>query len=195
MNTNSLRLIEEVTINSGVWSFLEVAQDTIYLDFINLELGNPKTEEELSLSIRFGDDSFIIFFYNNIWDLEFISDFNHKDQKIETPINLKVKQIRFLDFQYLHQIINKYNKNKPITLIKDFNINNIINDFFLILEFDNLAIAVGANQLNFFTQSEKLDDDSLKELSNQWMRYLLEYKSQRNILKKDPICEKYLKEE
>lgn len=195
MNTNSLRLIEDVTINSGVLSFLEIAQDTIYLDFINVELGNPKTEEEITLSIRFGDNSFIAFFYNDIWDLEFLSDFNHRNQKIETPLNFKVNQIRFLDFEYLRHIIGKYNKNKSITLIRDFNVNNIITDFFLILEFDNMAIAVGANQLNFFTQSEKLDDAILKELSNQWMRYLLEYKSKRNILKKDPICEKYLKEE
>lgn len=195
MNTNSLRLIEDVTINSGVLSFLEIAQDTIYLDFINVELGNPKTEEEITLSIRFGDNSFIAFFYNDIWDLEFLSDFNHRNQKIETPLNFKVNQIRFLDFKYLQHIIGKYNKNKSITLIRDFNVNNIITDFFLILEFDNMAIAVGANQLNFFTQSEKLDDAILKELSNQWMRYLLEYKSKRNILKKDLICEKYLKEE
>lgn len=61
MNTNSLRLIEDITINSGVLSFLEIAQDTIYLDFINVELGNPKTEEEITLSIRFGDNSFIAF--------------------------------------------------------------------------------------------------------------------------------------
>lgn len=195
MNTNSLRLIEDVTINSGVLSFLEIAQDTIYLDFINVELGNPKTEEEITLSIGFGDNSFIAFFYNDIWDLEFLSDFNHRNQKIETPLNFKVNQIRFLDFKYLQHIIGKYNKNKSITLIRDFNVNNIITDFFLILEFDNMAIAVGANQLNFFTQSEKLDDAILKELSNQWMRYLLEYKSKRNILKKDLICEKYLKEE
>lgn len=195
MNTNSLRLIEDVTINSGVLSFLEIAQDTIYLDFINVELGNPKTEEEITLSIRFGDNSFIAFFYNDIWDLEFLSDFNHRNQKIETPLNFKVNQIRFLDFKYLQHIIGKYNKNKSITLIRNFNVNNIITDFFLILEFDNMAIAVGANQLNFFTQSEKLDDAVLKELSNQWMRYLLEYKSKRNILKKDSICEKYLKEE
>lgn len=195
MNTNSLRLIEDVTINSGVLSFLEIAQDTIYLDFINVELGNPKTEEEITLSIRFGDNSFIAFFYNDIWDLEFLSDFNHRNQKIETPLNFKVNQIRFLDFKYLRHIIGKYNKNKSITLIRDFNVNNIITDFFLILEFDNMAIAVGANHLDFFTKSEKLDDDLLKELSNQWMRYLLEYKSKRNILNKDPICEKYLKEE
>lgn len=195
MNINSLRRIEEVIINSGILSFLEIAQDTIYLDFINVELGNPKTEEEFSLSIRFGDNSFIAFFYNNIWDLKFLSEFNHNDQKIETQLNFKVNQIRFLDFPYLHHIIRKYNKNKSVTLIKDFDITNIRNDFFLIMEFDNIAMAVGSNQLDFFTKSEKLDDDILKELSNQWMRYLLEYKSKRNILNKDPICEKYLKEE
>ena len=57
------------------------------------------------------------------------------------------------------------------------------------MEFDELAMVVGANQMDFFSQSEKLDDYTLKELSNQWVRYFLRYQSKRNIINKDSICE------
>lgn len=195
MNTGSLRRIEEVIINSGIWSFLEMAQDTIYLDFINVELGNPKEDEELSLSVRFADDSFIMFFYDNIWDLEFLHDFDHNDLRIDTSLNFKVNRIKFLDFEYLYQISDRYSKSKLISTVEDFDINNIRNDFFLIFEIDNVAIVVGGNQLDFFSKSEKLDDHILRELSNQWMLYFLEYKSQRSILNRDKMCETHLKGE
>lgn len=187
MNINSLRRIEDVITPSGRWDFLEVAKDTIYLDFCNVELGNPKSG--LSLSIRFAQDSFISFFYDNIWDLEFLADFNHKDMMIETSTDFKINKIRFLDFEYLDYIINHYNKNKSISVEDDFDISNIRTDFFLIFETDDVAIVVGGNQLDFFCGSEKIDDYSLKELSNQWMLYFLDYKSKRNILNKDSMCE------
>lgn len=193
MNISSLRRIEEVVINSGVWSFLEIAQDTIYLDFINVELGNPKMDDDLSLSVRFADDSFIMFFYDNIWDLEFLSDFNHNDVRIDVDLDFKVKRFRFLDFEYLHQIMDRYSKSKLISLMDGFDITNIRNDFFLIFEVDGLAVVIGGNQLDFFSKSEKLDGSVLKELSNQWMLYFLEYKSQRSILNRDPMCEIHLK--
>ena len=37
MNSKSLRLIEDVVINSGKWVSLEMAQDSIYLHFIDVE--------------------------------------------------------------------------------------------------------------------------------------------------------------
>ncbi len=194
MNTGSLRRIEEVIINSGIWSFLEISQDTIYLDFINVELGNPKDGGEMSLSVRFADDSFIMFFYNNIWDLEFLHDFDHKNLRIDTSLNFKVNKIKFLDFEYLYQISDRYGKNKLLSTVDDFDINNIRNDFFLIFEIDNVAIVVGGNQLDFFSESEKLDDYILRELSNQWMLYFLEYKSQRSILNRDKMCEIHIRE-
>ncbi|MDO5848731.1 MAG: hypothetical protein Q4P18_04290 [Methanobrevibacter sp.] len=194
MNINSLRRIEEVVVNSGIWSFLEIAQDTIYLDFLNVELGNPKIDDELSLSVRFADNSFIMFFYSNIWDLEFLSDFNHNTLRIDANLDFKIKNFKFLDFEYLHKIVNDYSKSKLITLIEDFDINNLRNDFFLIFEIDEIAVVVGGNQMDFFNKSEKLDDHILKELSNQWMIYFLDYKSQRKMLNKDPMCENHLKE-
>ena len=51
------------------------------------------------------------------------------------------------------------------------------------------CIAVGGNEMDFFFNDLKLDDDSLKELSNQWVLYFLKYRLKRNIIMKDPMCE------
>ena len=72
----------------------------------------------------------------------------------------------------------------------NFDIHNIQNDFFILVETNEIAIVVGANHMDFFTQSERLDDNSLKELSNQWMLYFLNYHLKRNIIK-DKMCENH----
>ena len=64
MNSKSLNLIEEVITSFGMWDSLEIAQDSIYLEFSDVELGNPKYNDSLNLSFRFSDKSFIVFFYN-----------------------------------------------------------------------------------------------------------------------------------
>ena len=68
-------------------------------------------------------------------------------------------------------------------------IHNIRNDFFVLLETEELAIAVGGNKMDFFFNNLKLDSDSLKELSNQRILYFLKYRLKRNIIMKDPMCE------
>ena len=139
MNSKSLNLIEEVVTPFGMWDSLEIAQDSIYLEFSDVELGNPKYNDSLNLSFRFSDKSFIVFFYNNIWDAEFLANFDFK--------------------------------------------NHFINEDFV------LKVVVGGNKMDFFFNNLKLDSDSLKELSNQWVLYFLKYRLKRNIIMKDPMCE------
>ena len=189
LNTNSLRRIEEVIKNSGIWSFLEIAPNSIYLSFENVELGDPNIDDDFLFDVRFADDSFLVFFYNNIWDIEFMSDFDHNNQRIDKELNFKLKNIRFLDFEYLDYFFEEYKKSKVIVGSEEFNIKNIRNDFFMLFECEDIGVIVGGNQMDFFNKSEKLDDYSLKELSNQWMIYLIDYKSKRNVLKRDSVCE------
>jgi hypothetical protein len=68
MNVRSLKLIREVMINSSKLTSVEIAQDSIYLEFKDVELGVPKESEDFPLTVRFAVDSFITAFYNNIWD-------------------------------------------------------------------------------------------------------------------------------
>lgn len=190
MNSKSLRLIEDVVINSGKWVSLEMAQDSIYLHFIDVELGKPHGDDTFSLITRFGENSFISVFYNDIRDIDFLSHYNFKHQILSEDFTYKIKSIKFIDFEFLNVFFTKYEKHKEITNINDFNIHNIRNDFFLMFETENLAIVVGGDKMDFFFEYERLDDDNLKELSNKWMLYFLNYHLKRNIIK-DPMCENH----
>ncbi len=190
MNIRSLKLIHDVIINSGKWTSIEIAQDSIYIEFKDVELGTPKENEDFSLTVRFAVDSFITVFYNNIWDIEFLAKYNFKSQLLSEEVVFNVKDIKFIDFEYLNTFFYNYKKEKTISVVDDFDIHNIRNDFFMLVETDEIAIVVGGNQMDFFTKYEKLDDASLRELSNQWMLYFLRYHLKRNLIK-DPMCENH----
>ena len=190
MNGRSLKLIRDVIINSGKMTSVEISHDSIYLQFSDVELGTPKLDSEFNLTARFGEDSFLTAFYNNIWDIDFLSKYNFKYEFLREDIRLKVKNIRFNDFEYLNRLFEKYQKDKSISTVEDFNIRNIRNDFFMIVEAEDIAIVLGGNQMDFFTPSERLDDATLRELSNEWMLYFLKYQKKRNLIR-DPMCENH----
>ena len=189
MNTRSLKLIRDVMINSGKWTSIEVSQDSIYLGFKNVELGNPKSGD-MSLTVRFAEDSFLSVFYNNIWDIDFLSRYDFKNHLLSEEFSYDVKEVKFIDFEYLNTFFARYKSEKTISVDEEFSIHNIRNDFFMLVETKDLAFAVGGNQMDFFTPFERLDDASLRELSNDWMLYFLNYHLKRNIIK-DPMCENH----
>ena len=190
MNTRSLKLIRDTVINSGKWVSIEIAQDSIYIDFTDVELGKPKNNEQMYLTIRFAEESFFTVFYNNIWDIDFLSKYDYKKQILSEEVDFKVKDVKFIDFEYLNTFFYNYKNDKTVTNIDEFSIHNIRNDFFMLVETKEIAFAVGGNQMDFFTPYERLDDASLRELSNEWMLYFLNYHLKRNIIK-DPMCENH----
>ncbi len=190
MNGRSLKLIREVIVNSGKWTSIEISRDSIYLEFRDVELGVPKESEDFSLTVRFALDSFISIFFNNIWDIEFFSKYNFKNQLLSEDIFFEVEDIKFVDFEYLNNFFYEYKKEKTISFVEDFNIHNIRNDFFMLVKTKEIGVVVGGNQMDFFTNHERLDDASLRELSNQWMLYFLKYHMKRNIIK-NPMCENH----
>jgi len=190
MNARSLKLIREVVINSGKWASIEMAQDSIYIEFKDVELGVPKDDVGFSLTVRFAQDSFFTAFYNNIWDIDFLSKYNFKHQLLSEEVVFNVKNLKFVDFEYLNTFFYNYKKEKTISVVEDFNIHNIRNDFFMLVETDEIAFVVGGNQMDFFSPYEKLDDASLRELSNQWMLSFLNYHLKRNIIK-NPMFENH----
>ncbi len=190
MRNDSLKLIEDVIGNFAKLASVEISGDSIYLEFIDVELGNPKNDEDLSLSMRFAKNSFFTVFYDNIWDIDFVSSFSYKNHFLQEELLLDVGRIRFLDFEYLNTFFYNYQKQKDFSLEPEYDVHNIRADFFCLLEFSNIAIVVGGNEMDFFTPTSRLDDNILKELSNQWMMYFLTYHQKRNIIK-DPMCEKH----
>ncbi|WP_296887157.1 hypothetical protein [uncultured Methanobrevibacter sp.] len=190
MKSNSLKLIEDVVGNFAKLASVEISEDSIYLEFIDVELGVPKNDDDLTLSMRFAKNSFLTVFYDNIWDIDFVSHFNYRNHFLQEDVLLDVRKIRFLDFEYLNTFFYNYSKQKDFTLDKEFDVHNIRCDFFCLIEFGDVAIAVGGNEMDFFTPNQRLDDGLLKELSNQWMMYYLTYHQKRNIIK-DPMCENH----
>lgn len=190
MNIRSLKLIRDVLINSGKWTAIEIAHDSIYIEFKDVEIGNPKSNEDMSLTVRFAEDSFFTVFYNNIWDIEFLSKYDFKNQLLSEDVYFKVEEIRFIDFEYLNTFFHDYKSEKTVSSVEDFSIHNIRNDFFMMVKTKELAFVVGGNRMDFFTPFERLDDASLRELSNDWMLYFLNYHLKRNLIK-DPMCENH----
>lgn len=190
MKNDSLKLIEEVCSNFSKLSFIEISEDSIYLDFIDVELGVPKNDNDLSLTMRFAKNPFITVFYDNIWDIEFLSHFNYKNHYLREDMLLELRKIKFLDFEYLNKFFHNYSRKKDYSLDKEYDVHNIRSDFFCLFEFNDIAIVVGGNEMDFFTPYERLNDEILKDLSNEWMMYYLSYHQKRNIIK-DPMCENH----
>lgn len=190
MNVRSLKLIREVMVNSGKLTSVEISQDSIYLEFKDVELGVPKESEDFPLIVRFAVDSFFTVFYNNIWDVDFLGKYNFKHQLLSEEVLYDIVEVKFIDFEYLNTFFYNYKKEKTISVVDDFDIHNIRNDFFMLIETKEIAIVVGGNEMNFFTKYERLDDDSLRELSNQWMLSFLKYHLKRNIIK-NPMYENH----
>ena len=190
MNIRSLKLIRDVIINSGKLVSVEISQDSIYLEFGDVELGPHKETEDFTLTVRFASDSFFTIFFNNIWDIEFLSKYDFDNRLLSEEVVFEIEDVKFIDFEYLNTFFYDYKKEKTISVIDDFSIHNIRNDFFMLIKTKEIAIAVGGDQMDFFTKYEKLDDSSLRELSNQWMLYFLKYHQKRNIIK-DPMCENH----
>ncbi len=191
MNNRSLKLIREVIINSGKLVSVEMSQDSIYLEFSDVELGVPKETEDFTITVRFAVDSFITVFYDNIWDIDFLAKYNFKNQLLSEEVLYDIEELKFVDFEYLNTFFYDFKKEKTISVVEDFDIHNIRNDFFILIRTREIAMVVGGNQMDFFTKEERLDDTSLRELSNQWMLYFLKYHKKRNILIKDPMCENH----
>lgn len=190
MNVRSLKLIRDVMTNSGILTSVEISQDSIYLEFKDVELGVPKESEDFPLIVRFASESFFTVFYNNIWDIDFLAKYNFKNQLLSEEVLYDIVEVKFIDFEYLNTFFYNYKKEKTISVVEDFDIHNIRNDFFMLIETKEIAIVVGGNQMDFFTKFERLDDDSLRELSNQWMLSFLKYHLKRNIIK-NPIYENH----
>ena len=123
MNTRSLKLIRDVMINSGKVTSIEISQDSMYLEFKNVELGNPKSNEEMSLTVRFAEDSFFTVFYNNIWDVDFMSKYDYKKQLLSQEISFDIKEIKFIDFEYLNTFFLKAKNQFPVLKTSAFTIS------------------------------------------------------------------------
>lgn len=187
MNKRSLEIIEESMEFEPLWVSLEISDDLIYLDFKDVEIADP--EKVKTFSIRFASNAFICFFYNDIFKLDFLSSYDFSNENFHDEFSFNISNFKFQSFENLDELFSKYEKEKTF-LNKDFDIRNIRTDFFLTFQLDDIAICVCGNEMNFFLGNEKLDDDSIKKLSNEWVLYYLSYCKKR--IKKSKVCKRLL---
>ncbi|WP_295721411.1 hypothetical protein [uncultured Methanobrevibacter sp.] len=199
MNKKTYNLLEDVISASGRWTALEVVNDSIYIDFSDVQLYNISYDNDSNLSsaceisIRFAENSLFSIFYNKDEDIEFIKDAKGLDNNFLIELNKKLDEGQF-KFQNI-DFSNKLCKNFQNELVFLDNINDAnmeIPDFILSFSCENIAICIGGDSLNFFNNFESLNDNDILELSNRWSRYYLDYwikKSSKKQLQEDPICE------
>lgn len=203
-----MEIIEEVS-SQGIWTWLEFDNNSnsIYLEFENLKLADFSIDNTVKdngdLVIRFGNNIFCSVFYDDIENFDFLNInkqifdklfySNYKLTDLDnsyffTEFSKKISKLKFQDYDLLKEIINKYGNRKDLIQ----NSIQLDTDFILVLECDNIAIAVGGNFVNTFNDSESLNSDDIKRLSNKWILYYLDYwdkKGTENAYNKDLLCE------
>lgn len=190
MKQKTLNLMEEAISSAGRWTWIELANDSLYLDFADVQLYKHTIEKYTKhsgeIAIRLADNVFFAIFFNDVKDIEVIQSQNDFSYKISE------NGLKFQDFDFFKKIWDDYNF-KEILLGKSSDFSKIEEfDFLLIAVFENISIACGANQLNFFNDFESLNDDDIKKLSNQWWVYWVDYwksKKTHNKYEYDPACE------
>lgn len=214
MEKKSLNLIEDIISTAGRWTWLEISNDALYFEFKDVQIFNPKNDtnkfEDSSseIAIRFGENIFLAIFYNDIKDVEFLglsndlqnlmkSDtINFKDNLMnfhkEFSLKIVKNQFKFQDRDYLKAIANFY-ENKKI-LVENYEDGNNGYDFLLCFTVNNVSIAVGGNNIHFFNDFEQLNDEDIKNLSNKWCLYYLDYWNKKGSNEEysfDSICEEF----
>jgi len=186
--------MEEAISSAGRWTWVELANDSIQLEFEDVQLYKPSLEKydkhSSEIAIRLADNAFFTLFYNKDndinFDIDFLENLNDFSYKVSN------EGLRFQNFDFFKKIVNSYNHRK-ILAGKSFEDNYEIEvDFLLCIAFEDIAIACGANQLNFFNDFEALNDEDIKRLSNQWWVYWMDYwkaKEADNRYEHDPACE------
>ncbi|MCQ2977809.1 MAG: hypothetical protein MJ232_07340 [archaeon] len=208
MNPRTFKIIEEVS-SQGIWSWLEIdnLSNSLYLEFQNLKLLEDMViwgdDYNGNLAIRFGDNLSLTIFYNNVSDCKFLK---FKEDELEDLFSSDIQiidkldyfyrefskdicKLKFQDYEYL-EVLSVNFKNKKVLIKSDSNDY----DFSLIVECDDLAIVVGANLVHCFNDSESLNDDDIKRLSNKWILYYLDYWKKKGSSEEyamDLLCEEF----
>ncbi|MDO5850336.1 MAG: hypothetical protein Q4P14_03895, partial [Methanobacteriaceae archaeon] len=106
-----------------------------------------------------------------------------------TEFSKKIFRLKFQDYNLLDELKTKFEFNN---ILINNNLDNSNHDFLLILDCDNVAIAVGGDFIHTFNDSQSLNDDDIKRLSNKWILYYLDYWDKKGTdeeYKEDLLCE------
>ena len=184
--------MEEAISAAGNWSWIEIAFDSIQLEFKNVQLYSPKFNHfdthSSFIAIRLANNTFFKLFYNEKKDIE--KDFFNLDH--DFSYNLKSKNFKFQDFKLFESIKENYQFHKDLCGNSEKEIKNGEIDFLVCFITDEVAVATGGNQIQFFNEYNLLNDEEIKKLSNKWWVYWVDYwKKEKGYFEYDSACEVY----
>ena len=195
MKQKTLNLMEGAISAAGKWVWMEIGPDSIQLEFGNVQLYKYELNEFKShssmITIRLANNAFFKLFYNdNNFDNNFEKDFLNPAN--DTSYDLNNKDFKFQDFNLLEKMENNYKYQKDFLGNTNNNIKNGEIDFLLCFTTEQVAVATGGNQIQFFNEFDLLNDEKIKKLSNKWWVYWVDYwKNEKASYEYDVACEVY----
>ena len=199
MKQKTLNLMEEAISAAGEWVWMEIAIDSIQLEFTNVQLYSPKLNESephsSTIAIRFSDNVFFKVFFPEENYEKLAKDFFNPFSEISYSLNNQ--NFKFQDFKLFEKLKKDFphQKDLKVNSNNNNNNNNIQNgeiDFLLCFKTDKVAVATGGNQIQFFNEFNVLNDEEIKKLSNKWWVYWVDYwKNKNHSYEYDIACEVY----
>ncbi len=170
MKIQNLKLLEEIISTCGNWTCLEIAPDSIYLEFSNTQIYNDDYPNSTELILRFGENTLLNIYYDEIEDIkQLVNEDNTLNNSFkEFSFKLKKEEFKFQNIEYRETLKKNYKKYLSLN-------NNEYSDFTLSFELEKFAIFVGGDLLNLFNDFESLTEFDIKKLSNKWCRHYLKY--------------------
>ena len=170
MKQRTLNLMQEAISAVGNWTWMEIANDSIQLEFDNVQLYSPKLNKfdnySSILAIRFSDNVFFKLFYNEINGIECEKDFFNL--RGDVSYKLKSENFKFQDFELFEALKNDYSFQRDLMGNSFKKIKNGEIDFLLCFTTEKIGVATGGNQIQFFNEFNLLNEEEIKKLSNKW---------------------------
>ncbi|MGL6298980.1 MAG: hypothetical protein ACRC1M_07435 [Methanobacteriaceae archaeon] len=204
MNKKSLNILKEAISTAGKWTYWETSNDSITLEFEDVQLYDPFLDEldtfSSIISLRFSSNAFLTCFDNECNSSpknnhSSTNNFGVNDFIISDKyFNLNSFIFEFQNFDSISKIKNSFineaimgnirthaNNNGSINN-NDININNNYHntkfsnvDYILTFYNSNIGIICGGNNLECIDNNGILNDDDIKNRSNRWMIYCIDY--------------------
>ena len=172
----------EAISSAGEWIWMEIANDSIQLEFKNVQLYGPKLKESephsSTIAIRLANNVFFKIFHNENNNEDFEKQFFNRF--FEKPYNLNNNYFKFQDFELFDKLKNDFPCEKDLMVNSKDNIKNGGIDFLLCFTTEGVGVATGGNQIQFFNEFNILNDEEILKLSNKWWVYYVDYWKKKN---------------
>lgn len=206
MNKKSLSILKEAISTAGKWTYWETSNDSFTLEFEDVQLYDHFLDEldtfSSIISLRFSSNAFLSFFDNNGISSNYSNNYSSSDYWFnnfiisDSPFKLNSCSFDFQNFDLINNIKNRFtttnnfldNSNSESNLDVDYILafcsNNSDNNNSHKYNKNNVAVVCGANNIECIDSNGILSDNDIKNRSNRWIIYCIDYWKNKNNNKK-----------